>query len=180
MREIEVKARAQDLQALKANLTKRGVVFGQPIKHHDVVYAKRDGSERGWANTWLRIRTENDDTVIFTFKKSVNGQLDSIEHEVTVDSADELSTIIAHLGFELYSDLTKTRTKGKLGDIEICLDTIEGLGEFIEAELLVQDDAAEAANAETKLQALFTKLGITAEDRIYQGYDSLQRQARSH
>ena len=113
MREIEVKARVENLTTIIAALQKQGAVVSEPVTQHDVVYGLSgvDGSGDNTA-PWLRIRTEIKSgaaTHYFTLKKSVTNQLDSIEHETTVADEKELQSIIELLGFELYSDLTKSK-----------------------------------------------------------------------
>lgn len=176
MREIEIKATVlnadQTLQALKD----MGVSLSSPIKQHDVVYGPA-GARNGDDVSWLRIRTENDSTVIFTLKKSVTGQLDSIEHEVIVDDAAELTAIIANLGYELYSDLTKIRQKGKLQEYEVCYDILPDIGTFIELEKLCADDA-DIQSVTADLWATFEKIDVQRSEEVTDGYDVMERKIR--
>jgi adenylate cyclase class 2 len=176
MREIEIKATISSVQSIIDILTTQGVTVTSPVTQHDRVYGE-SGSDGAAENTapWLRIRTETKNGTtkhIFTLKRSVTNQMDSIEHETEIADAVELESIIAQLSFELYSDLTKTRQKAKMGDIEICLDTVEGLGTFIEAEKLTADDADYDAVLR-ELWAVFESLGIAHEDEVTDGYDVL-------
>lgn len=176
MREIEIKATIGSVQSIIDILAGQGVSVTSPVTQHDRVYGEVgvDGAADN-ASPWLRIRTEtkNGETKhIFTLKRSVTNQLDSIEHETEVVDATELESIIAHLSFELYSDLTKTRQKAKMGDIEICLDTVEGLGTFIEAEKMTADDA-DYDSVLRELWTIFESLGIEHEDEVVDGYDVL-------
>jgi adenylate cyclase class 2 len=98
--------------------------------------------------------------------------MDSIEHETEISDVAELERIIAQLAFTPYSDLTKTRQKANIGDIEICLDIVEGLGVFIEAEKLTTDDA-DYDSVLRELWAIFESLGIRHEDEVADGYDVL-------
>ncbi|MEJ0073649.1 MAG: class IV adenylate cyclase [Candidatus Saccharibacteria bacterium] len=134
MREIEIKVRVKDSAGTLAALDKQGIQLGEPKKQHDVVYSRPGAIDNDPGENWLRVRTENDTEVIFTLKRSVTGELDSIEHETVVDSADEITAIIGYLGYELFSDLTKIRRKARVGDIEICFDEVPKLGTFFEAE----------------------------------------------
>ena len=174
MREIEIKVRVHDAGQVLAALDKLGMKLGEPKKQHDVVYGELSSPTGGHGGNWLRVRTENDSKVIFTLKRSVTSELDSIEHEVTVDSADEMTAIIGYLGYELYSDLTKTRRKAKHGDIEICFDEVPGLGTFMEAEKLCAEDADNVA-VEAELWQLFEQLGLSKQDQETSGYDVLMR-----
>lgn len=178
MREIEIKARLHERSAVIAKLEKLGATISVPITQRDEVFGQL-GAEGGGHNLpWLRIRTETKDgktRTLFTLKRSVTGQLDSIEHETEVSDVTALEGIIAELGnYEPYSDLTKTRHKGNIGDVEICLDEIDGLGSFIEAEKLTLDDA-DATQVMHELWQLFDSLGIKREDEITDGYDVLMR-----
>ncbi|HUB93928.1 MAG TPA: class IV adenylate cyclase [Verrucomicrobiae bacterium] len=177
MREIEIKARVDNHTVLLENLVNAGVTLGQPLTQHDVVYLKPDAKSGSKDTIGLRIRTENDSVIRFTLKKIVSGGLDKIEHEIEVDNSEELAAMINLLGFELYSDLTKIRRKTKVGAIEICVDEVSGLGNFIEAEMLVGDDA-DHDTVVTELWKLFTRLGIKKVNEIHEGYDILDRRSR--
>jgi adenylate cyclase class 2 len=178
MREIEIKARVVDKARLLDAIAGQNIVLSAPITQRDRVFGIT-GEDGGGENSlaWLRIRTETkgDKTIqIFTLKRSVTNQMDSIEHETEVADEAELEKIILQLGFSPYSDLTKTRQKAKLGEIELCFDTVEGLGEFIEAEKLVADDADYDEVAE-ELWELLEKLDIARSDHVTDGYDVLMK-----
>src|SRR5690242_18314094 len=113
MREIEIKARVLDKETLLAKLAACGVKLTAPKTHHDVVFCKPGQQDYEPGSIWLRIRTENDQKVTFTMKQDTGRKLDSIEYEVEVSDAAELESILRALGNEVYSDLTKTRQKGK-------------------------------------------------------------------
>lgn len=176
MREIEIKAKVSDNTALLSALQQQQVPLSEAVSQHDRVYGLPGvpGASEN-SEPWLRIRTEtrgNDTTHYFTLKKSVTNQLDSIEHETVVADADELEQIILSLGFVPYSDLTKQRQKAHVGAIEICVDHIDGLGDFIEAELLTADDADYGAVI-GQLWRLLETYGVTRADEVTDGYDVL-------
>ena len=176
MREIEIKSTISSVQSIIDILSGKGNPVSHPETQNDRVYGEVgvDGASDN-TSPWLRIRSETKDGEtkhVFTLKRSVTNQLDSIEHETEVTDAVELEAIIANLSFELYSDLTKTRQKAKIGDIEICLDIVDGLGTFIEAEKLTTDDA-DYDSVLRELWAIFESLGIRHEDEIVDGYDVL-------
>jgi adenylate cyclase class 2 len=172
MREIEIKAKVSNKQALIDKITQSGIQLSDPIKQHDVVYGQKDVADNAPGSIWLRIRTENDTKIIFTLKQSHQGGLDSIEHETEVSDSEELASIILRLGFTLYSDLIKTRQKAKFNDIEICVDDVEGLGVFIEAEQLANEDADGELIAKN-LWSELEKFGVDRSDEVFEGYDVL-------
>lgn len=175
MREIEIKAKVADKQQLIDALAAGGVQLSAPIKQHDVVYGIKGAANNSPGSIWLRIRTEDDSRIVFTLKQQHKGGLDSIEHETEVTDAEEMAAIIDRLGYSLYSDLTKTRQKAKLNDIEICVDDVEGLGVFIEAEQLSGEDADGDAIV-TALWAVLETFGVSRSDEVFQGYDVLMNE----
>ncbi len=177
MREIEIKAKVQNAVKLKEVIQINGVKLGQAIKQHDVVYCLPGSIENHKDAVWMRIRTENDVKHILTLKRSVEGHLDSIEHETVIEDADEMTAILKQMGYVMYSDLTKTRQKGKLDDIEICLDHVDGLGDFVEAEKLVAD-TENGDDVRAELWSFFENLGIDKKSEVFKGYDVLEREAR--
>ena len=176
MREIEIKARVDDLSVVIATITKSGAKVSEPVSQHDRVYGipgvagASDNKE-----PWLRIRTETNQSGTkhyFTLKKSITSQLDSIEHETEITDDQETAKIIELLGFVPYSDLTKSRQKARIGDMEICIDTIVGLGNFVEAEVLTSENA-DVEQVTTTLWKLFESFGIKRQQQIFDGYDVL-------
>src|SRR4051812_17460098 len=115
MREIEIKASVSDKSALLMILKSQNVDVSEPVTHHDRVFGlPGEPGANVYGPAWLRIRTEtrgDEMSHIFTLKKSVTNQMDSIEHETEVADTEELEKIILHLGYTPYSDLTKTRQK---------------------------------------------------------------------
>ncbi len=176
MREIEIKATITSVQSIIDALAKQGALATDPVTQHDRVYGLPE-VDGGGDNTapWLRIRSETKQgqtSHIFTLKRSVTSQLDSIEHETEVADESELEMIIKQLSFSLYSDLTKTRQKAHIGDIEVCIDVVEGLGSFVEVEKLTDDDAdIDAVRAE--LWQVLASLDIDPESEVTDGYDVL-------
>ena len=181
MREIEIKARVADKAALLDVLQSQRIELSEPVTQRDQVFGPA-GINGGDGNSapWLRIRTEtkNGQTKqIFTLKKSITNQMDSIEHETEIADEAELAKIIEHIGFTPYSDLTKIRQKAHMGAIEICVDTVEGLGDFIEVEKLTDEDADyEAVLAE--LWAVLEQCGVARASEVTDGYDVLQRKSQ--
>lgn len=182
MREIEVKATISSVQSIVDVLEAQDIAVTEPVTQHDRVYGLPEADGEG-ENTapWLRIRTETKQGVtkhIFTLKRSVTNQLDSIEHETEVSDPAELEAIIAQLSFTPYSDLTKTRRKAHMGDIEICIDTVDGLGDFVEVEKLTGDDV-NYDDVVVELWQVLTQLGVQPEDEVNDGYDVLMNKKRA-
>lgn len=187
MREIEIKVRLQDKEGLLAVLAGKGVALGEPVHQRDQVFGL-PGEAGGDGNTapWLRVRTETrgqdeNETkrTLFTLKRSVTGQLDSIERETEIGDPDVMIAIVKELSFVPFSDLSKTRQTGKLNDVEVCIDSVEGLGDFMELEQLADEDADSAAIV-NGLWREMAELGITSRhDEVTDGYDILMKKLRA-
>jgi adenylate cyclase class 2 len=178
MREIEIKARVSNKASLLEKLKELGMVVTEPVTQRDQVFGLPEENGGGDNSApWLRIRTETKNgeiKEIFTLKKSVTNQMDSIEHETEIADAAELARIIHHLGFTPYSDSTKIRQKAHNGDIEICIDTVEGLGDFVEAEKLTEEDTDYDAVVK-ELWIVLERLNVVRDDEVTDGYDVLAR-----
>jgi len=176
MREIEIKVKPANLDEAKRKLVAAGVVISEPKKQHDIVYCLPESLQSVGGDTsvnWLRVRTENDNIVYFTLKRSVSGSLDSIEHETIVEKGDELTKILEYMGYVVFSELTKIRQTGHYNEsIEVCVDEVPPLGGFIELEKLCRDDADGSA-VEKELFAALDVLGIEYTERMTKGYDEL-------
>lgn len=174
MREIEVKVRVNDIGEALEKLRVAGITLSGVKEQHDVVYClpADKANENNPDINWLRIRTENKSTVYFTLKRSVSGSLDSIEHETTVASADELEAMLHYMGYVVFSDLVKIRRTGHIGDIELCLDEVSPLGAFIELEKLC-DESVDAVQVEEELIRTLDSLDIAYGERMTKGYDEL-------
>ncbi len=181
MREIEVKVRITDKQKLLTKLEEKGITLGEEVQQHDLVYGWPGAQDAARDSVWLRVRTElrKDGAFvnIFTLKKSVVGHLDSIEHETVIENPDEMLAAFAEMGYELYSDLTKTRRKGRWGEVEICVDELPALGSFIEVEMM-QDKDSNHNEVVDLLWQFLTSLGLDKKDEIHEGYDVLERHSR--
>jgi adenylate cyclase, class 2 len=173
MKEIEIKAKLRDRAQVMAKLESLGCVFEKIMTQNDVVYVRNVGSlETFLANSaFLRIRTKNTTKILFTVKKPVTNNLDAIEHEVEVNSAGELEQALLLMGYQEAVRINKTRITTTYNGCEICIDEVENLGSFIEMEKLTPEGDAEKIQSE--LFEFFKTLGITDEDRVFNGYDIL-------
>ena len=178
MREIEVKARVKSIEDVIAQLEAHGAKVNDVVHQRDEVFGLPGvAGDDSNSEPWLRIRTEtknNEKTYTFTLKKSITNQLDSIEHETAVVDADELRQIILHSGFVPYSDITKTRRKAKIGDVEICLDSVESLGEFVEAEKMTNEEADYEVVVSELWQTL-REIGVDRSSEVTDGYDVMMK-----
>ena len=173
MKEIEVKAQLKNRNQLIERLASFGCALSSPITQKDRIFIPAGSVfppvEPG-VNV-LRIR-EQDGAYIFTLKLPMKNQLDCIERESGIDNPDEMVEIFKLLGFQEVSHVRKIRQKTKYQNLEICLDSVEELGDFVEVEKMT-DASEDAERVQSELFEFLETLGIEKEDQIFDGYDVL-------
>jgi adenylate cyclase, class 2 len=174
MREIEVKLRADNLDQVKVKLEQAGCVLSAPIHQHDAIYSKKGSTEEWTAgktgHVVMRLRREKDKAV-FNLKQQLTSELDNTEIETLVADPDAIDKILSVLGYAPQVEVKKVRQKGKYKDYEVCLDTVEQLGSFVELEKLTSDDADPEAVKEELLKEL-ESLGLSRSNQETRGYDT--------
>jgi adenylate cyclase class 2 len=80
---------------------------------------------------------------------------------------------ILHMGFYATVRIVKSRRTGRLGDVSVCIDDVEGLGVFLELERLLGSNEP-ADQVQDELDALAQTFGVGLE-RVTDTYDSLVR-----
>ena len=175
MKEIEVKFKIADKQAVIKSLGKAGVSLGDEVTQDDTSYAP-DNWERGKGNInvpFLRVRREGDRSFL-TMKKPVANQLDRIEHESEITDPDQVTLIVEEIGFRQNAHVVKRRRKAQHKGYEICVDSVEQLGDFVEIEKLVSDDADGVAVQKEIRDFLVGILGSgDGLEEVHKGYDIL-------
>jgi adenylate cyclase class 2 len=169
-REIEVKARVRDIAILEEKLRELGCQFSSPLTQVDRIFIPHGLSipvEKG-INV-LRLRKEKD-RILFTLKQVHGNQLDKIEKEFIVSDAQQALETIQLLGFDESVMVEKTRRKCRYKEYEICLDSVKGLGEFIEVEKI---SSGETKIIQDELFTFLESLGVLKADQEFVGYDIL-------
>ncbi len=170
--EIEVKAKVKDRERLMAKIGELGCALSEPIRQEDEIFVDFSGPllNHGSGKNILRIR-RTADKAIFTLKRNrEEDELDCIEKEVEISEAGTFKEILGYLGYREAIKVKKVRRKGIYGDYEICLDEVEGLGDFIEVEKMSEEDGKKI---QEELMVFLRSLGVREEDRVFKGYDSL-------
>ena len=176
VREVEVKYRIRDAEALLAALKRRGIGLGTPVRQDDQAYA-RDGWAYGDSRCgvpFARLRTV-DSRHIFTVKRPAENVLSCEEHETVVADRNQMHHAIVAMGFWPTVRIVKTRRTATFGDLVLCVDELDGLGVFLEVERMMPGDVPGEA-VQDELSQFVASLGIEAE-QTGQTYDSLVRAA---
>lgn len=172
MKEIEVKAKVEDLSLLKSKLISLGCQFSEPLLQNDRIYLHRSikFSEIKPGTAVVRLREVNGKFKL-TVKKSLENELSKLERESLVENGNQVNDIIKLLDFEEVLQVKKNREKCQYRDYTICLDDVENLGTFIEVEKMTKDE--DSLQVQDELAKFLIALDIPPENRVTMGYDTL-------
>ena len=177
MREIEVKYRVDDLEALLVALKSLGIELSEPVFQDDQAYAPA-----GWqfgdsklGVSFLRLRTVQG-RHYFTLKQPASSAQDCLEYETQVTDRQAMHHAALHMGYRPTVRIVKTRRTATLEHCSLCIDEVDGVGGFLELERMASDHADTLA-IQADLAAFVSSLGI-AVTRTDQTYDSLVHAAQ--
>jgi len=184
MYEVELKVRATH-ESIRDRLEEIDSTLIESVTQEDCYY---NAPDRDFANTdeALRIRTETADgqtETRLTYKGPLIEQESKTrqEAETAVEDADQLQSILEGLGYEPAAVVKKDRERYTVDGCTVTLDAVDGLGEFVEAELDVEtteaDADAEIERARDRLTAVLDQLGLDANDQIRTSYLGLLLEA---
>lgn len=168
--EVEIKIAIDNFEEIKTKVFAIGK-FIKSIHQIDDYYnpSHKDFlGQKPQPTEWLRLRT-NPDKVIFEYDKAVNMQADgnyeyAEEYETEISNKEEFTKILSFLDFKKAVTVDKQREYWDCGDLEIALDRIKDLGDFIEVEAKGSFNSADEAR-----KACFSfldNLGIKDADQI--------------
>jgi len=172
--EVESKFRVADGAALERRLAELGAVPGPAAEQVDRYFAHpcRDFARSDEA---LRLRRTGDDVAITwkgpridaTTKTRRELELALAAAGSTATTLERWTELLAALGFRVVRDVVKRRRVATVPwqgrEVEVALDAVAGLGEFVELEL--RADAADVPAASACVAALAAALGCGASER---------------
>jgi len=188
MYEVEIKVPA-DVDAVRDRLREAGAERVDARRQRDAYY---DAPHRDFAETdeALRVRREtplpdgigveseassNADSAAETTKLTYKGPLldegskTRTEHETGVDDGEAMAGVLSGLGFEPAAVVEKHREFWSFAGFTVALDSVDGVGEFVEIEREVDDEDAIAATRDEALEAL-DRLGLDGDSQIRTSY----------
>ena len=184
MIEIEKKFQVADFDAIRNELSAGNfdVMEHAPPKKQSDEYFNHRQLRFELQDIALRIR-QVDDRHILTFKGPNQDATTKIRTEVEVDfskeDAGKMSEMFLGLGMHSVAKVSKTRDtvliRWEGANVEVCLDSVEEVGYFVELEI-VAGNSEEIPAAKEKLESLAEKFGL--KDSITTSYLEMLLQAR--
>lgn len=174
MYELERKARA-DHRAIRARLTDLGLTPETDLVQADT-YLNHPARDFAQTDEALRIRRSYpvaDPTAVsveLTYKgpRLASETKTRVERTAAIDDRDAVRGILEALGFVVVDTVTKRRTRYEYDGVVICLDDVEGLGEFIEFEAQADTEPVEAAGRQ--LDQVVSELDLDTGEVVTRPY----------
>ena len=173
--EIEIKLPILDRNTVKNKLIQLGFVAAEHIRECDMYYnsAYHDVKERGEA---LRIRKSTDlrtgkttAQINFKGKKIDQVSMSRQEYETVVEDGESMEQILKALGFSPVAGVQKKRTYLKREEMTACLDQVDGLGDFLELEVIDKEEKFREIHLKN-MSHLLAQLGLSMEDTVTTSY----------
>ena len=183
--EIEVKLPLKNLKETLKLLTDQGFHETAEIREEDTYFNSiyHDVKKRDEA---LRIRTSTDcrsgiskTQINFKGPKLDKVSMSRMELETEVSDTVVLKNILIHLDFSPVASVIKLRKYLKCGRFTACLDQVEGLGDFLELEVIAEQES-EREEILSRMEDLLAILGYHMSDTVQTSYLSMLQKKAAH
>jgi adenylate cyclase class 2 len=175
MLEVEMKFPGADFAAVERRLAEWGAAAGEALEEADHYF---NAPDREFARTdeALRLRRVGPANFV-TYKGPKRGTRGKTRTEIEVplaegdQAADDFRRLLIHLGYRSTAVVHKRRRLYRVRRdgyaLEVCLDEVEGLGQFAELEIRAPEAQAEAAQEVLRATAAALGLPEKEERRSY-------------
>jgi len=172
--EIEIQVKVENSKVLLEFLEKNADF--QSEKHQIDQYfspAHRDFFEKRPVNEWLRLRSSSGKYSInyknwHTDEDGKSHHCD--EYESIIDDLEQVKKIFGVLNLKSVVIVDKLRKIWMYKDYEVSIDTVKGLGDFVEIEYKGEDEEVEPKNTTEEMVNFLKDVGCGKIERNYVGY----------
>jgi adenylate cyclase class 2 len=171
MLEVEVKYAVDDFGPVEAALAARGVTLGSARRDADQ-YFNAPGRDFAATDEAFRVRSIGPKNYV-TYKGPKIDRETKTRLEIEVPLADgeavaaDLTRLLTHLGYRPVAVVRKSRRVGEFTrdgfEMQVTLDDVDGVGRYVELEVIAPEDRAAAAKA--AVLAAAAELGLTRSER---------------
>ena len=184
MIEIEVKLRIKDVAVLEKKLLEQGYKSIETLRETDTYFdggingIKKSGQALRVRRTVNCVTGKEHSAITFKGEKIDAISMARLELETVVESGEAAERILCALGFyPVQPIVVKIRKILRNGDICACLDDVQGLGTFLELEIMAESEEIRPAALE-RIEEILNSVGYTMDDTTRVSYLSqLQKQA---
>lgn len=172
MQEIEIKFRVENLDNVKEKLNNLGCIFSKELNQKDTIFLPDlNNTESKEGSLFVRIRDVNG-KVELNLKKQSAISFQAKEIEFGANDFDSAYDFLDTLGLKEWVTVEKKRTTTIYNKFNICIDSVKRLGNFVEIELLTNEEN-KSKQFEKEILGLANKLGINTQNRINSFYDTM-------
>lgn len=186
MIEVEVKLKIENIESVKNKLVQLGFIEQDTVTETDTYFDSKNSDIRN-NDRALRIRETVNHTngsrfcqINFKDKKYDNKSMTRPEFETVVQDAEAITNILSGLGYyPVEPKVIKLRRELNLEthSVNACLDTVEGLGDYLELEICLENEASNNPSsilskddALNIINGILTRLGYSMEDTTTVSY----------
>jgi predicted adenylyl cyclase CyaB len=162
---IEIKARVRDLNSLRARAEALSDTPVQVIPQEDTFFHTPKGRLK------LRLLQPNQAQLVYYERPDQDGPKRSNYHIYATSDPQGLQTAL-RLALGIRGVVRKTRYLYLSGQTRIHLDDVEGLGQFMELEVVLRPDQTDA-EGQAIAADLMTRLGVGEDDLLKVAYMDL-------
>ncbi|MBU0963932.1 class IV adenylate cyclase [Patescibacteria group bacterium] len=160
--EIEIKAKVKDLKKVRRQLIKLGAKPKKKVHQIDAYYSlyKRPFNKK--KGSVVRVRhNKNKHQTFFEFDWALNS-VAAHEIEIEVSSLENINKILKLMKARKEVVVDKQREYFKKGVLEIVLDRVKGLGDFMEIEIQGKDSKSNRQ----RIINFYQQIGINKNDFV--------------
>lgn len=190
MIEVEVKLKIDSAESIEKKLIELGFKKGQTLQEIDYYYngVDRDFRASGEALRLRLVESLDGSAVVadrpgepliqMTYKgpKLDNVSMSRVEHQVNIDNFETMLSILSSLGYKPVDPVIKLRRELFSEEICACVDTVDGLGDYLELEIMV-DKESHRENALDRISVVLKQLGYSISDTTTTSYLSMLEKA---
>jgi adenylate cyclase class 2 len=173
--EVEQKYRTADHRGVAARLTALGAEQGA-VRPQEDIYLSHPSRDFGMTQEAFRVRRSGKRNAL-TYKGPRRAAPTKTREEVEIpfargaDSLAQMRRLLEALGFRTFGVIRKVRTPYRLSwrgyNAEVTLDQVEGLGTFVEVEVIAAEES-DLTEVQAAVLDLAGELGLTeVEPRSY-------------
>ncbi|NJC96455.1 MAG: adenylate cyclase [Anaerolineales bacterium] len=166
---IEIKARARDFEDIRDRAEKLSDVPVEVIPQEDIFFHVPQGRLK------LRILAADHGELIYYTRPDQEGPKRSDYHIAHTSGPDDLKRVL-ELAYGIRGVVKKTRYLYLVGQTRVHLDDVEGLGRFMELEVVLQEGQGDA-EGQAIADDLMASLGVERGDLIEGAYMDLLEKA---
>lgn len=167
---IEIKARVRNFTDIKSRAERLSDTPVEVIPQQDIFFHVPQGRLK------LRILASDNAQLIYYTRPDQEGPKRSDYHIAYTTDPDNLKRVL-ELSYGIRGEVKKTRYLYLVGQTRVHLDDVDGLGHFMELEVVMRDEQSDA-EGQAIAEDLMASLGVERSDLLEGAYmDMLEKNA---